>query len=270
MLKGVNYHEFSPTNLRPITKEEIIKDILMMKRHNINALRCGHYPHQAILYELCDEYGMYVLDEADLETHMISYKDDVLPGNDFRYTFACIDRVAAMVNVSKNSPSVIIWSMGNECGYGENIALMAAYCRTIVGTRLIHKRQMNAIADMDSDTYPGVDWIIQRAKQNPKKPFVLNEYAHAMGNAMGNLRDYWDAIEEYPCLSGAFIWGWCDHGIKTVDKDGNEIFAYGSDYPGVIDDGNFCIDGVVTPDRRITPKLLEAKSVYSYIKIRAE
>lgn len=270
LLKGVNYHEFSPTNLRAITREEIIKDILLMKRHNINALRCAHYPHQALLYELCDEYGMYVMDEANLETHAISYKDDVLPGNDFRYTFACIDRIAAMVNVSKNSPSVIIWSMGNECGYGENIALMAAYCRTIDGTRLIHKRQMNAIADMDSDTYSSVEWVIERAKQNPKKPFVLNEYAHAMGNAMGNFKDYWDAIEEYPCLSGAFIWEWCDHGIKTVDKEGNPIYAYGSDYPAVIDDKNFCIDGVVTPDRKITPKLLEVKSVYSYIKIRPE
>lgn len=269
LLKGTNYHEFSPVGLRALTEEEMIKDILLMKRHNINAVRNAHYPHQAKWYDLCDEYGLYIMDEGNLETHDTSYKDDVLPGNDLRYTFACIDRVSAMVLVSKNSPSVIIWSMGNECGYGQNIALMAAYCRTIDGTRLIHKRQMNSIADMDSDTYPGVDWIIERAMNNPNKPFILNEYAHAMGNAMGNLQDYWEAIEKYPCLCGAFIWEWCDHGIATKDAQGKNIFAYGTDYPTEVNTGNFCIDGVVTPDRQITSKLLEVKATHQYIKLKA-
>lgn len=270
LLKGTNYHEFSPDHLRAITREEMVRDILLMKRHNINAVRNSHYPHQALWYELCDEYGMYVMDEGNLETHEISYKDDVLPGNDLRYTFACIDRAAAMVQVSKNSPSVIIWSMGNECGYGENVALMAAYCRTMDGTRLIHKRQMNAIADMDSETYPGVDWIVKRAKQRPDRPFILNEYAHSMGNAMGNFKEYWDAIEAYPCLCGAFIWEWCDHGIADTDEQGRSIFAYGSDYPAEINCGNFCIDGVVRPDRAETAKLKEVKYVQQFIHAKAE
>lgn len=270
LLKGTNYHEFSSSHLRALTREEMIRDILLMKRHNINAVRNSHYPHQAKWYELCDEYGLYVMDEGNLETHEISYKDDVLPGNDLRYTFACVDRAAAMVQVSKNSPSVIIWSMGNECGYGENVALMAAYCRTIDGTRLIHKRQMNAIADMDSETYPGVDWVIARAKQRPDRPFVLNEYAHAMGNAMGNFKEYWDAIETYPCLCGAFIWEWCDHGIADKDEEGRPIFAYGSDYPAEINCGNFCIDGVVSPDRRETAKLQEVKYVQQFVRVEAD
>jgi len=268
LLKGTNYHEFSATTMRALTKEDMVQDILLMKRHNINAVRNSHYPHQALWYELCDEYGLYVMDEGNVETHDISYKDDVLPGNDLRWTFACIDRAAAMVQVSKNSPSVIIWSMANECGYGQNVALMAAYCRTIDGTRLIHKRQMNVIADMDSDTYPGVEWIIERAKQVPDRPFILNEYAHAMGNAMGNLKDYWDAIEEYPCLCGAFIWEWCDHGIAAKDADGNDVFNYGTDYPTEVNTRDFCIDGVVTPDRRITAKLLEVKATHQYIKVK--
>ena len=269
LLKGTNYHEFSPCHLRAITREEMIRDICLMKCHNINAVRNSHYPHQAQWYELCDEYGLYVMDEGNLETHEISYKDDVLPGNDLRYTFQCIDRAAAMVQVSKNSPSVIIWSMGNECGYGENVALMAAYCRTMDGTRLIHKRQMNAIADMDSETYPGVDWIVKRAEERPDRPFILNEYAHAMGNAMGNLKEYWDAIETYSCLCGAFIWEWCDHGIADRDEQGRTIFAYGSDYPAEINCGNFCIDGVVRPDRTETAKLKEVKYVQQFIRARA-
>lgn len=270
LLKGVNYHEFSAKDLRAVTEEQMRQDVLLMKQNNINAVRNAHYPHQGRWYDLCDEYGLYVMDEGNLETHEISYKDDVLPGNDLRYTFACIDRAAAMVGISKNSPSVIIWSMANECGYGENVALMAAYCRTVDGTRLIHKRQMNAIADMDSDTYPGVEWLKARAEQNPDKPFILNEYAHAMGNAMGNFKDYWDVIEQYPCLCGGFIWEWCDHGIASKDDEGRDIFAYGSDYPSEINWGNFCIDGVVAPDRRETAKLREVKTVHQYIKVYNE
>lgn len=268
LLKGVNYHEFSERHLRSLTREEMVRDICLMKRHNINAVRNSHYPHQPLWYELCDEYGLYVMDEGNLETHEISYKDDVLPGNDLRYTAACIDRVAAMVQISKNSPSVIIWSMGNECGYGQNIALMAAYCRTMDPTRLIHKRQMNAIADMDSDTYPGVEWIAERARLCPDRPFILNEYAHAMGNAMGNFKEYWDTIEKYPCLCGGFIWEWCDHGIRTTNEEGKEIFTYGSDYPAEINCGNFCIDGVTRPDRAITSKMLEVKAVQQFVKVR--
>jgi beta-galactosidase/beta-glucuronidase len=135
-----------------------------MKQNNINAVRCSHYPHHNNFYELCDELGLYVMDEANLETHGISYKDDVLPGNDPRWQSVVMDRISSMVQPHKNHPSIIFWSMGNEAGYGENIALMASYARTMDPTRLIHKRQMNVIGDVDSETYPPVDWLINRAK----------------------------------------------------------------------------------------------------------
>lgn len=266
LLKGVNYHEFSPIHMRATTREEMLKDILLMKRHNINAVRNAHYPHNHQWYDLCDEYGLYIMDEGNLETHDTSYKDDVLPGNDLRYTAACIDRMQAMVQVSKNSPSVIIYSMGNEMGYGQNVALMAAYCRCMDGTRLLHKRQMNVIADMDSDTYPGVDWVIRRAEQEPTRPFILNEYAHAMGNAMGNLKEYWDAIEKYDCLCGGFIWEWFDHGIAAIDEQGRHVFNHGGDYPTQVNSFNFCFDGVVSPDRRVTAKLKEVRATHAYVK----
>ena len=267
LLKGVNCHEFSERHLRAVDRGEMVRDILLMKRHNVNAVRNAHYPHHHLWYELCDEYGLYVMDEGNLETHDTSYKDDVLPGNDLRYTAACIDRAAAMVQVSKNSPSVIIWSMGNECGYGQNIALMAAYCRTMDGTRLIHKRQMNVIADMDSDTYPSVEWVVERAERVPTRPFILNEYAHAMGNAMGNLQEYWDAIEKYDCLCGAFIWEWFDHGIASRDDLGRDIFKHGGDYPTRVNSQNFCMDGVVSSDRQVTAKLLEVKATHTFVKV---
>lgn len=266
ILKGVNYHEFSPVNLRAVTGEEMERDIRMMKQNHINAVRSAHYPHSKTFYELCDRYGLYVMDEADMESHDISYKDDVLPGNDMRYTNACLDRISAMVLTNQNYPSVVIWSLGNEMGYGKNVEFMAAYCRAMDGTRLIHKRQMSVVADMDSDTYPSVEWIEKRALANPAKPFLMNEYAHAMGNAMGNLQEYQDVIRRYPALAGGFIWEWCDHGILDKTKENIPIFAYGSDYPAVYQDENFCIDGVVLPDRRETAKLSEVKAVYRPIQ----
>lgn len=266
--KGVNIHEFHPEKGRAVDKERMVKDILLMKRHNINAVRCSHYPHHPLWYELCDYYGLYVMDECNMESHEISYKDDVLPGNDMRWTACCIDRVSAMIGVDKNSPSVVIWSMSNEAGYGENLALMAAYARTIDETRLIHERQMCVIADMDSDTYSDPVWVEEYAKHNPDRPFIVNEYSHAMGNAMGNLMDYWELFEKYPNLAGGFIWEWCDHGILTRNRDGKPIYAYGGDFGDIPNSGNFIMDGVITPEREVTPKLLEVKRVQQFMKAR--
>jgi len=265
LLKGMNRQEFDPDTGRTISEERMLQDILLMKQHNINAVRMAHYPHAVRWYELCDEYGLYVMDEANLESHAISYRDNVLPGNDPRWMANALDRMASMLQRDKNFPSIIIWSLGNELGEGENVALMAAYGRTMDSTRLIHKRQMNRVADMDSETYPPVEWMIQRAQAKPDRPFVTNEYAHAMGNAMGNLHEYWEAIEAYPCLIGGFIWEWCDHGLRRVDAQGREWFAYGGDFGDHPNDGNFCIDGTVTPDREVTPKLLEVKKVYQFV-----
>lgn len=265
--KGVNLHEFDPVNGRYVTKQRMIQDIRLLKRHNFNAVRCSHYPHDPAWYELCDEYGLYVMDECNLESHEISYKDDVLPGNDLRWTAACIDRAISCVSVSKNSPSVVVWSTSNEAGYGENLAMMAACIRSLDDTRLIHERQMSCIADMDSDTYSGISWIERKAKRDPGRPFILVEYGHAMGNAMGNFADYWETFEKYPNLCGGFIWEWMDHGILKRDESGNIRYLYGGDFGDSPNSKNFIIDGVVTPEREVTPKLLEIKRVQQYLDV---
>lgn len=260
-LRGVNYHEFDPASGRTVTVEQLEKDIRLMKRCNLNAVRCSHYPHNTKFYELCDQYGLYVMDECNLETHELSYKDDIFPGNDERYQFLCLDRVQSMVEVNKNSPSILMWSTSNEAGYGENIQLMAAYARMHGGGRLIHERQMSAVADVESDTYSGVEWVKKRAEKGGSKPFLLNEYSHAMGNAMGNLKDYWDLIHSYDHLAGGFLWEWKDHGIK-YEKDGKQIYRYGGEFGDIPNAGNFCMDGILTSDEQLTPKYYEVQKVH--------
>lgn len=262
-LKGMNYHEFDPIKGRALTRERMKQDICMMKEANVNAIRCAHYPHHPYFYHLCDLYGMYVMDECSLETHGISYKDDVLPGNDARWLYSCMDRASGMLHLSQNHACVIIYSTSNEAGYGENIAAMAAYLRIAGKGRLIHERQMSCIADMDSDTYPGISWLKEKEKLSSDKPYILVEYAHAMGNAMGNLKDYWTIINESDHISGGFIWEWCDHSIWDEKQ---QKYMYGGDYHDVPNSSNFCIDGVVTADRRCTPKYWETWSVYQYIQ----
>lgn len=262
--RGVNRHEMHPVTGHVVSKEDMLNDIRLMKQHNINAVRSSHYPNCQYWYDLCDEYGLYVMDEAFIETHGISYRRNLLPGNDPRWFNANMDRISSMVQCDKNHASIVIWSMGNELGFGENVALSAAYCRTYDPTRLIHKRQMNSIADMDSETYPSPADMQKHADDFPDRPFIANEYGHAMGNAMGSLSDYWDTIRSRKQLAGGFIWEWCDHGLYDVSRD---CYCYGGDYGESFHDGNFCIDGIVTPDRRVTPKLLEVKKVHEYIRI---
>lgn len=266
-LRGMNRQEFDPDTGRALSYERMVQDIRLMKRSNINAVRTAHYPHDERWYDLCDEYGLYVMDEANNESHGISYRDNVLPGNDPRWLPLALDRVTSMVQRDKNHPSVIIWSLGNEMGEGENVALLAAFVRTYDPSRPLHKRQMNSVADMDSETYPPVAWMKERAERLPHRAFVTNEYAHAMGNAMGNLKEYWEIIEAYPCLIGGFIWEWCDHGLRRVDAEGREWLAYGGDFGDQPNDGNFCLDGTVTPDRKETAKLLEVKKVYQPVSV---
>ncbi|MFW5980577.1 MAG: glycoside hydrolase family 2 TIM barrel-domain containing protein [Halanaerobiaceae bacterium] len=265
LLKGVNRHEIDPDQGRYVSRESMEKDIKLMKKNNINAVRTAHYPDHPYWYHLCDKYGLYVMDEVNLETHAISYKDDVLPGNDPRWTQAVLERARAVVERDKNHPSIISWSLGNEAGYGDNIKLMADVIRSLDETRVLHYRQMNSVVDMNSETYPTVSWMINRAEEEPDKPFVANEYAHAMGNAMGNLKEYWEAIKSKKNLIGGFIWEWVDHGLTRTDNKGNKYFGYGGDFGEEEHDGNFCIDGVITPDRRETSKLKEVKKVYQYI-----
>ena len=264
-LKGVNRHETHPTRGYVVTREDMERDIILMKQNNINALRASHYPCDPYLYDLCDKYGLYVMDEANMESHGISYRKNILPGNDHRWLTAALDRVGAMVHSDKNHPSVIIWSLGNEIGFGETVAIAASFCKTYDPTRLVHKRQMNSVADMDSETYPSPENMIEHATKNPDRMFITNEYAHAMGNACGSLSEYWDAIYSHRQLAGGFVWEWCDHAIVKTDSMGREYYGYGGDFGETKHDGNFCCDGLITPDRHKTPKLYELKKVHEFI-----
>lgn len=268
-LKGVNRHEFHPRTGQVVSREDMLQDILLMKQNNINAVRAAHYPDDPYWYDLCDRYGLYVMDEANAESHGISYRRNLLPGNDQRFLTAFLERVGAMVQCDKNHPSIIIWSLGNEIGFGETVAIGAAYCKAYDPTRLVHKRQMNSVADMDSETYPSPENMIERAVTKPDRMFLTNEYGHAMGNACGSLKDYWKAIYAYPQLVGGFVWEWCDHGLIKEDPQGREYFAYGGDFNEEYHDGNFCIDGLVTPDRKETAKLAELKKVHEFIECTA-
>lgn len=267
LLKGTNRHEHDPDRGRAITKDLMIRDIELMKRNNINAVRTSHYPNQPVWYELCDQYGLYVMDEANVESHGISYGKDILPGSDPLWTEPAVNRAERMAERDKNHACVIIWSLGNEAGHGENFYRMAERIRQIDPTRPIHYRQMNAAADMDSQTYPTPDWIIERAQSKPDRPFLMNEYAHAMGNSVGNLQEYWDAIEKYPALIGGFIWDWVDQGLRHKTANGIEFWAYGGDFGDKPNDDNFCINGLVAPDRKPNPSLHEVKKVYQYLKV---
>ncbi len=261
-LKGVNRHEFSPRNGYVVTREEMVRDIKLMKQHNINAVRCSHYPCAQEWYELCDEYGLYVMDEANVESHGISYRQNLLPGNDLRWLGHMLDRVIAMVATHKNHPSIVMWSLGNELGFGETVAVAANVVRAL-DSRPIHKRQMNIVADMDSETYPTVDFMREHSRRKPGRAFLTNEYGHAMGNACGSLGEYWDAIYADPTLIGGFVWEWCEHGLRG----GRFEYSYGGDYGEEYHDSNFCLDGLVGPDRQPGAKLAELKKVHENVVV---
>ena len=269
-IKGVNMHDHDPNHGRALDYKWIKKDIRMMKRNNINTLRMSHYPHDRRYYELADEYGLYVIDEANLETHGISYGRNLLPGSDPTWRGAVMDRMRSLVQRDKNHPSVIFWSLGNEAGHGENFRLMANYARTVDPTRPIHYRQMGSTADVVSATYPGPDQLENIAKDpDLKKPFLMNEYAHAMGNSTGNMKEYWNVINRHKNLLGGVIWDWVDQGLYKKDDQGEWFWAYGGDYGDDPNDANFNINGLVFPDRKPHPALKDVKYWYQYAGYRA-
>jgi beta-galactosidase len=264
-LKGVNRHEHDPDYGRAVPVSRMVQDIVLMKQNNINAVRTSHYPNQPVWYDLCDEYGIYVIDEANVESHGISFRNGILPGSDPNWTQAVVARAAGMVERDKNHPCVVIWSLGNEAGYGSNFGRMAEYIRGRDRSRPIHYQHMNSVADMFSDMYATPMSIDKRLKKEPGQAFILCEYAHAMGNSVGNLQEYWDVMEKYPNAMGAFIWDWVDQGLRKKTADGKEFWAYGGDFGDVPNDKNFCINGLVDPDRKPHPSLYEVKKVYQYI-----
>jgi len=267
LIKGVNRHEHDPVTGHYVTRDSMVEDILLMKRNNVNAVRTCHYPDDPQWYELCDRYGIYLIDEANIESHGMGYKPEVTLANRPEWKKAHLDRIVRMVERDKNHPSVIIWSLGNEAGDGTNFEAGSEWIHRRDPSRPVHyeRAELRPHTDIYCPMYPSVDQIIAYAEQKPERPLIMCEYEHAMGNSCGNFQDYWEAIERYPQLQGGFVWDWVDQGILKTTADGRKYFGYGGDFGDSPTDGNFCCNGLVLPDRAITPKTIEAKKVYQNV-----
>ncbi|MBN1144525.1 MAG: DUF4981 domain-containing protein [Bacteroidales bacterium] len=271
-LKGVNRHEHDEKTGHVISEASMLKDIELMKQFNVNAVRTCHYPDHPRWYELCDEYGIYLIDEANIESHGMGYDIDKTLGNKPEWLEAHMDRTIRMVERDKNHPSVIIWSLGNEAGNGSNFYATYDWIKKRDKTRPVQyeRAELERNTDIFCPMYMRAAQMEAYAKNNPSRPLIQCEYAHAMGNSVGDFQEYWNVIERYPALQGGFIWDWVDQGIAQYDEKGNKYWAYGGDFgpADILSDNNFCGNGVVSPDRRPHPKLYEVKKVYQNIKFR--
>ncbi|MGW3510058.1 glycoside hydrolase family 2 TIM barrel-domain containing protein [Streptomyces sp. NPDC000994] len=287
LFRGVNRHEWHPVTGRTLSRETMLTDVLLMKRHHINAVRTSHYPPDPAFLDLCDEYGLWVIDECDLETHGFSknaWRGN--PSDDPAWRATLLDRAERMVERDKNHPSVVIWSLGNESGTGRNLEAMAAWIRHRDPDRLIHYE-----GDWDNCSYTDLysvmyaDYPVVAAiafGQEPltgdpandarrrAMPFLLCEYGHAMGNGPGGLRQYQEMFEAHPRLAGGFVWEWIDHGIARRDAEGTLYHVYGGDFGEPVHDGNFVADGLLFPDRTPSPGLLEYAKVIEPVRIQAD
>lgn len=286
VFRGVNRHEWHPDRGRALTEEDMRADVLLLKQHNVNAVRTSHYPPHPRFLELCDELGMWVVDECDLETHgfcEFGWQDN--PSRDPRWREAFLDRMARMVERDKNHPSVIMWSLGNESDSGSNLEAMAEWTRHRDPTRLIHYEHDldSRYVDVYSRMYLPVDEVdaIGRRAEPPLPdpvtdahrralPFILVEYAHAMGNGPGNLAEYQALFDAYPRCQGGFVWEYIDHGIRRRTGDGREYFAYGGDFGEELHDGNFVVDGLFFADRTPSPGAVQFKKVIEPVRIEAD
>lgn len=262
LFKGANRHDIHPQYGKAVPVESMIEDILLFKRYNLNTIRTSHYPNDPKMYGLYDYYGLYVMDEADQECHgNMSLTDNPT------WEAAFVDRAIRMVERDKNHPSIIFWSLGNESGGGCNIIAEYKAIRTI-DNRPIHYEGMNDQADIDSRMYPSIESMIEQDKEPRNKPYFLCEYAHAMGNAVGNLEEYWDYIEYHSNrMIGGCIWDWVDQAINKPGEAKNRLY-FGGSFGDTPNDNDFCCNGLVTADRRVTPKLQEVKKVYQYISFK--
>ena len=274
-LKGTNMHEHNDVTGHVIDEATILKDIRLMKSSNINAVRTSHYPQQELWYDMCDKYGLYLIDEADIESHGIGYEKDITIADKPEWAAAHLDRMQRMVERDKNHPSVIIWSLGNEAGDGHNFLNNYKWTKSRDVTRPVQyeraEKSTNTTerhTDIICPMYARI-WELEAYAKDDKndRPLIMCEYAHSMGNSTGNLQDYWDIIEKYPKLQGAFVWDWVDQGILKTDGKGVKFWAYGGDFgeEGIPSDGNFCINGLTWPDRTGKPGLNEVKKVYQYV-----
>lgn len=279
--KGVNRHDSHPDLGHTIPTWHMKQDLVLMKQHNINAIRTSHYPNDPRFLEYCDELGFYVIDEADLECHGLVVAGDINSlASEPSYQNAFLDRMQRMVERDKNHPCVVMWSLGNESGFGENHIRMVEWAKSRDTGRLIHyegafSAMTPKIAD-DSciDVYSGMYHELSGLEQmiltsRDLRPVFLCEYSHAMGNGPGDLKDYWDLFYRYPKLAGGFVWEWTDHSIRTKTPEGREYFAYGGDFGDQPNDGNFCIDGLVNPDRKPHTGLMELKQVIAPVHVEA-
>ncbi len=285
VFKGVNRHEFSSEKGRAVDLKDMVHDIRLMKKHNINAVRTSHYPNHPVWYELCDEYGLYVIDETNLETHgtwKYGQKEEgtTVPGSKPEWTENVLDRCNSMFQRDKNHPSIIIWSLGNESFGGENFIKMHDFFHENDPSRIVHYegifhfRKFEAASDIESTMYispAGVErYAIEAEKaEQPQKPYILCEYSHAMGNSVGNLYKYTDLFDQYPIIQGGFIWDWKDQSLKTTTEDGVEYLAYGGDFGDTPNDGNFSGNGLIFGDGSISPKIFEVKKCYQNVVFNA-
>lgn len=267
--KGMNRHDYNPRNGRVVAKEEIEKDIILMKQFNVNAIRTCHYPDSYYLYDLCDQYGMYVIDETDLECHGFE-----LTGNyswisdDPTWELAYVSRMVRMIERDKNYPCILMWSLGNESSSGCNFFKMTEVAHKMDSTRLVHYEGDFDMeyADVYSTMYtwlenPAKPFLMKDIIENSKHPHLLCEYCHAMGNGPGNLKEYQDLFYAHDKLQGGFIWEWFDHGIESYTEDGEKYYRYGGDFGDDPSNKDFCIDGMLMPDRTPSPGLYEYKKV---------
>lgn len=272
-IKGVNRHEHNARQGHTLTHADMRKDMEMMKKLNINAVRHSHYPPDPYWMELCDEYGLYVVDEANIESHGRGYDLAVTFANDKTWRNAHFERIRRMYERDKNYPSVITWSLGNEAGNGTNMYEGYSWLKKTDPTRPVQyeRAEEDFNTDMIVPQYPDPDWLIEYSKSKETRPLIMSEFAHIMGNSLGNYDEYWDAIEHYPKLQGGFIWEWIDQGLDTI-KNGKRILAYGGDFPleGPVNenfsDNNFCVKGVVTAHRQLTPMAVQVKKTHQFIK----
>lgn len=291
--KGVNRHDSYSDTGYVSSIEQLTTDLKLMKQHNVNAIRTSHYPNRPEFYKLCDQYGFYVIDEADLETHGVidrladdgsNYSADALPGytsflgkfehitNDPVFGPSIQDRMERLINRDKNRPCVVMWSMGNESGYGCNILESARWMKNFDDSRILHYESLYSTTEKKfeefeiiSKMYPSIDWIENEYFNNleEKRPLVLCEFCHAMGNGPGDLREYYDLIYKYERFCGAFVWEWCDHTVIQGEQNGKVMYGYGGDFGEYPHDGNFCMDGLVYPDRTPHTGLFELKNAAS-------
>jgi len=268
-IRGVNLHEHHPENGQVVDKKTFLKDIKLMKNHNINAVRAAHYPRDPEFYRLCDKYGLYVVDEANIESHGMGYDRNKTLANQPSWLDAHMHRIKSMVKRDKNHPSVIIWSLGNEAGNGYNFYEAYNWIKKYDPTRPV--KYERAIKEFNTDIfvpmYAGINQIEEYARTNTDRPLIMCEYAHAMGNSLGNLQDYWNTIYRHDQLQGGFVWDWVNQSLAKYTEEGQRYMAYGGDFgpKDVPSDANFCINGVVTSDREPQPEAQELKKVYQPI-----